>query len=400
MVRHWTCITQGMTDMESTSRRLKFVRPKSHALSFELSVIEGPDAGKTFMIESSTVILVGTSKLCALLLSDDTVAARQCSIEMNGDKLRIVDMGVHNGTRVNGVLAREAYLVGGELVRIGSTAIAIRRAEKSESKALPTSFGRLYGESAEMRVLYRRFAEAALRRSPLVIEGERGTGKRLLAEEIHAHGPWKDGPFVVVPRGDEIAPHVNSARGGTLYVEQASARCEIELPADVRIIFGTRVTHTNAFGGSIERITLPSLKNREGDVAVLARRFWTDLGGEGFLPDDFSARFGGHAWPGNVRELKIAVRDRLLHGADEVISDVYDIVPQAAPRADNRDAMESVIEADLTFVDARTEILAEFERRYVDRALERAGQNVARAAANSGIAHRYFQVLKSRRKPA
>jgi len=262
---------------------------------------------------------------------------------------------------------------------------------------LPASFGRLYGESAEMRVLYRRFAEAALKRAPLVIEGERGTGKRLLAEEIHAQGPWKNGPFVVVPRGDEIAPFVNSARGGTLYVEQATARCEIELPADVRIIFGTRVTHTNAFGASIDRITLPSLKHREGDVAVLARRFWADLGGEGSLPDDFSARFAGHAWPGNVRELKIAVRDRLLHGADELISDVYDIVP---PRPANQDAMESVIEADLTFVDARTEILAEFERRYVDRALERAGQNVARAAANSGIAHRYFQVLKSRRKQA
>ncbi|MBX3252450.1 MAG: hypothetical protein KF901_35075, partial [Myxococcales bacterium] len=44
------------------------------------------------------------------------------------------------------------------------------------------------------------------------------------------------------------------------------------------------------------------------------------------------------------------------------------------------------------------EVVAEFERRYVERALERSGRNVARAAAASGIAHRYFQVLKARRR--
>jgi two-component system, NtrC family, response regulator HydG len=123
---------------------------------------------------------------------------------------------------------------------------------------------------------------------------------------------------------------------------------------------------------------------------TLARQFWLDLGGEGNLPDDFAAPFARHQWPGNVRELRIAVQDRLLHGGETSL----EARPFPAPAKDH---LAEVIDQDLPFVRARKEVVAEFERRYVARALRLAEHSVGRAAAASGIAHRYFQVLKSRR---
>lgn len=385
---------------EGTARSTRRSRPPA-STSFELHVIDGPDAGKTFAIEAGSVVLVGSSKLCAIRLGDDLVAPRHCSIEMTGTELRILDLSPEKETRVNGVCAHEAFLVGGEIVRVGQTALAVRRQSARETAAMQiTSFGRVIGESQQMRALFIVFMTLAQSRSPLVIHGERGTGKRLLAEELHAHGPWKDGPFVVAPRRSaSIAPFLALAKGGTLFVEDAApdAAAGLEVPGDVRVIFGAR----GPVDGAIERVTLPPLRVRDGDVSILARSLWTQLGGEGSLPDDFVARHLDHEWPGNVRELRVAVEDRLRHGAEETVSDVVEIVA-GGPRssAPPADVLAEVVDGELPFVRARHEVLAEFERRYVDRALEKAGQNVARAAANSGIAHRYFQVLKSRRKNA
>ena len=71
----------SMNWSEGTARTTRMIRPESSEgsarvpFSFELQVIDGPDAGKTFAIEPSTVILVGSSKLCAIRLEDETVAA-------------------------------------------------------------------------------------------------------------------------------------------------------------------------------------------------------------------------------------------------------------------------------------------------------------------------------------
>jgi two-component system response regulator HydG len=302
---------------------------------------------------------------------------------------------------VNGVIAREAFLLGGEIIRLGQTALVVRRKAAHETASTPMrAFGRLVGESSQMRALYKVFLNLAQTRTPLAIHGERGTGKRLLAEELHAHGPFKDGPFVVVPRRAPIAPFFPLAQGGTLYIEDAAPEQASELvsaPTDVRIIVALRGPFEAA---GLEHVTLPPLRERDGDVATLARHFWTLLGGEGSLPDDFVARVAEREWPGNCRELRMAVQDRLRHGAEETVSDIVEIASAAHSSSAAADPIADVVDRDLPFVPARHEILAEFERRYVDHALEKAGHNVARAAANSGIAHRYFQVLKSRRKNA
>jgi two-component system response regulator PilR (NtrC family) len=321
----------------------------------------------------------------------------------------MMDLSPEKSTRVNGVITHEGYLIGGEVVRIGATVIAVKRTERRTTTELPrSSFGRIHGEHPEMVALYPTFAQLAHEEAPLFILGERGTGKRLLAEELHAHGPVRTGPFVSIARGEPeaLTPEaIDAASGGTLYLEEGADFDRVVLDHvlrldDIRVIVGTRgAVPLPVLVG--RRVALPPLRARASDVAVLARKLWTELGGEDSFPDDFVARFEEHTWPGNVRELRIAVHDRILHGQDTTVSGVVEVVPSRASSAPPpADAMAEVCEKTLPFAEARGEILAEFERRYVGRALEKAGNNVARAAANSGIAHRYFQVLKSRRKTA
>jgi two-component system, NtrC family, response regulator HydG len=406
--------------METTVRRARFERPTTGTV-FELIVVEGPDAGVGITLEPGSALVVGISPTCRLRLTDRAASAHQFSLQINGAHLRLRDVSAGKDTRVNGVLVSEASLSGGEVIRTGETLILVQRTERRKS-ALPaeTSFGRAQGQSLAMRALYPAFLAAARSSSHVLLEGERGVGKRLLAEELHQHGRTADdvGPFVVWRRDlqAELVETVfeggglfDQARGGTLYIEDVAALEEATQRAlaaalgtnertavKVRVIAAARrrMTLTDELahhwdGGAGVRLTLPPLRDRSGDVMFLARLFWVELGGEGSLPDDFAAPFEAHSWPGNIRELRMAVRARVLHGATTAAD-----CPPARVR--NGDHLACVIEQDLSFVRARKEVLAEFEHRYVTRALKRADRHVGRAAAASGIAHRYFQVLKSR----
>lgn len=397
---------------QSPRRTRSSVPPANGASVFELTVIEGPDRGRIHVIDASSgrAVMFGTSAVCTVRLGDSNVSARQCSFELEGDRLRVMDISPEKSTRVNGVITHEGYLIGGEIVRIGATVIGVKRTDRQAANEVSHSaFGRIYGEHPEMTVLYPAFAQLAYETAPLFILGERGTGKRLLAEELHNHGPRHEGPFVVIARGepDSLTPAaIDEASGGTLYLEEGADFERVVLEhvlalSDIRVIVGTRGDRPLPVSAG-RRVSLPPLRARASDVAVLARKLWAELGGEDSIPDDFVARFEDHTWPGNVRELRIAVQDRILHGQDTTVSGIVECVPSRASTMPPppSDAMKEICENTLPFAEARSEVLAEFEKRYVDRALEKAGHNVARAAANSGIAHRYFQVLKSRRKSA
>jgi DNA-binding NtrC family response regulator len=132
-------------------------------------------------------------------------------------------------------------------------------------------------------------------------------------------------------------------------------------------------------------------------VELLATHFWAQLAG-GAPPQSFLRGLDAHDWPGNVRELRNAVaRQALLGDALEAGGrgglDVTD-APSASPQAD---CIDRILRLDLPLKRARAEVLEEFERRYVRRALERNDGHVGRAAAASGVALRYFQLLKAKR---
>src|SRR5260221_8772661 len=112
----------------------KVARPGSLGATFSLTVTEGADTGTSFTIAPGQPprVLVGQSPACDLRLGDRLVSRRHAAFELSGPvggnpqpRLRLSDLGSTNGTRVLGLSVLDAYLGGGELVRVGDTVIRV-----------------------------------------------------------------------------------------------------------------------------------------------------------------------------------------------------------------------------------------------------------------------------------
>jgi transcriptional regulator with GAF, ATPase, and Fis domain len=396
-------------------------------------------------------------------LHDRLASRRHAAFDVTERGVRLVDLGSTNGTFVAGLAIGEIFLRGGEQVRLGDTVLRLDLV--GESKATPLTralrFGRMLGGSIEMRRLYPLCERLASSDVPVVIEGETGTGKELLAESLHDASTRAASPFIVFDctatppsllestlfgheRGaftGAVAARTGvfeQAHGGTLFIDEigdldlslqpkllrAIERREIQrvggdrwTKVDVRIVAATRRDLDAAVqaGGfrndlffrlAVGRLELPPLRDRHGDIALLARHFWRTLGGVGEMPDDQVKRLEMYSWPGNVRELHNVVARQLVLG--ELAAAGPEPPTRASsprPRADadvagelaETDVMARVLERDLPLIHARNEVVAEFERRYVARVLLQHGGNVTKAANASGIGRRYFQMLRARK---
>jgi DNA-binding NtrC family response regulator len=424
----------------------------SAPLAYRLIVVEGPDADTHLSIDGSEParVLCGQSPACGLRLTDRQVSRRHAAFAMEGRRLRITDLGSTNGTYVDGVGVLDGYLRGGELVRLGSSALRVEAEASGAPVALPTAsrFGRVVGASIEMRRLYPLCERLAASSVTVVIEGETGTGKEVLAEALHEQGPRATGPFVVFDC-TAVAPSLvesalfghergaftgavslhkgmfEQANGGTLLIDEIGdldpalqpkllrvlERAEIRrvggtrpIPVDVRVLAATRRDLDKEvqagrfrddlfFRLAVARIELPALRDRHGDVALLAEHFWRMQGraGEPF-PFEVLRRFEDYNWPGNVRELHNAVARLIalgsLHSLERASSQQGDAAGQ--------DVIDEVIGLELPLPEARQRVVEHFERRYIEHVLARHGGNVAAAAASSGIARRYFSLLRAR----
>ena len=390
---------------------------------FVLRIIDGPDAGATTVLDGVNEgrVLLGQSAVCTVRLTDRSVSRRHAALRREEHAWRLEDLDSTNGTRVNGVRIKEALLSGGELVTLGGSSFRLSRAGAAPPRPanVAQGFGRFLGASEAVRKLYPGWADLASSPSPIVIEGESGTGKELLAEALHDAGPRAGKPFMVFDGATsdvaELPGVLDQADGGTLVLDepfalgpedQAHLATALErAKTNVRIICTTRrdPDHEVQVGRFREdlldrlagaTIELPPLRRRSGDVRLLARHFWTAFGGAGEAPADYLGQLEGGAWPGNVRELVQAVAERLASGPTGAREAALPRRADAPTTPD--DPLAGVLAMKLPFARARQEILRRFEGRYVAAVLEEQGGNVSKAAAASGLARRYFQILKSR----
>ena len=447
------------TDARSTAVAPGHATSATVAATFQLSVVGGPDTGRTIIVSPSrpSALLIGFSGSCDLKLVDRHVSRRHAAVDVAGSRVALTDLGSTNGTFVNDIAVTGAFLRGGERVRVGETTIDVVQLDSATVVHLPTetSYGRVIGGSAEMRRLYPLCDKLAVASIAVLIEGETGTGKELLAESLHEKGPRASAPFVVfdctaVSRGlveSELFGHergaftgavatrkgvFEQAHGGTLLIDEigdletslqpkllrALERSEIRrvggdalIRVDVRVLSATRrnLDHEVQAGRfrddlfhrlAVARIALPPLRQRRGDVGLLARMFARQLGAPGqTLPESVLMRWEDYTWPGNVRELRNAVMRYLALGEVDVGGDIEEPLPSFAPTnapGAGEGALEAVLGMHLPYSTARQRVLVEFERQYVTRVLAEHGGNVLRAAAASGIARRHLQRVRAR----
>ena len=425
-----------------------------------LHVVDGPTAGRSLVLDDAVPgrALLGRGPASALALDDPQISRRHAALEIVGNTVRILDMGSSNGIHVDGVRVFDAQLRGGERIVIGGTTLTVERAE-----AVPASrvaggwrFGRVVGQSREMRRLYPLCTKLASAKVPVLIEGETGTGKEVLAEALHEEGPRKDGPFIVfdcttVPANlmeSELFGHergaftgasaaregvLEQAHGGTLLIDEIG---DLELSLQAKLLRAIEKLEFRRVGGSktmrvdvlllaatrrdldrevqagrfrddlyhrlaVARIELPPLRRRKGDVPLLVAEICRQ---HGATSTDIDARtleqWDKEEWPGNVRELRNAVQRRLELGA-EADALVYRPRSQAPPRDSAsvpalREVIASILSTDVPLVTARQRIMDEFDRQYVERVLHEHAGNVTRAAQASGIARRHFHRMIAR----
>jgi transcriptional regulator with GAF, ATPase, and Fis domain len=438
----------------TTVERPRHDPARAAAATFRLTVTEGPDRGKSLVLDGTQPLpaYVGQGPSCALRLADRTVSRRHAAFDMVDRRLRLTDAGSRNGTSVDGLAVVDVYLRGGETIRLGESALRIDVTDPATSVPVSacTGFGRLVGASTEMRRMYPVCERLAAVDVPVLIEGETGTGKEVLAESLHQQGPRAEGPFVVFDCAAVTPSLVESdlfghergaftgavgtrrgvfelAHGGTLLIDEigelspelqpkllrAIERSEVRrvgadrpVRVDVRILSATRrdldrEVQAGRFRDdlyhrlAVARVELPPLRRRRGDLPLLAAHLCEELGASRkALPDDLLLRWEDYGWPGNVRELRNAVARWLALGDEAESRRRGSPMPGAAAGGD--DVVARVIADRLPYVHARARVLEDFERRYVERVLEEHGGNVARAAAASGIARRHFQRVKAR----
>ncbi len=424
-----------------------------------LVVIEGPDANRELELDPNkpSRILLGTSEVCDLRLTDPTVSRRHAAFEVAGMRYRVTDLQSTNGTFVDGVQVVESFVRGGEIIRCGSTAMRLEVDQAVEAPPLSTSirFGSTLGASQSMRRLYPFCEKLARAKVPLIIEGETGTGKEVLAESLYEVGGAR-GPFVVFDC-TTIAPNLveaelfghergaftgatvsrpgvfEDANGGTIFIDEigdldlalqakllrALDRGEVRrvgghkwIKVDVRVITATRRDLDKAIASNrfrdnlfhrlaVTRIELPPLRERPGDVALLARQFAVEMGGDAdAVAAEIDARFADYYWPGNVRELRNTVARFIALGHELQSSERPTARPPAAePSAPGGEWLEALLTGGLPYPVARRRVVEEFERRYVERMLAEHGGNVTHAAKASGLGLRYFRLVKARRQP-
>ena len=425
---------------------------------FALVVLDGPQAGASFEIDGSHAgpLLLGQGEACDIRLADPRASRRHAAVDLVDRSLQLRDLSSTNGTFVNGVLLIEGLLRGGEILRIGQTSIRVDLLVPATMVEVSPAarFGRLVGSSPAMRRLYPLLERLAASDVPVLIEGETGTGKELLAESLHERSARASGPFAVLDctaltpslAESELFGHergaftgavsgrkgvFEQAHGGTLLIDEigelplslqpkllrALERSEVRpvgatkpVRVDVRVLSAThRNLDAEVQAGRfrddlfhrlvVARVELPALRRRKGDIGLLARAFQRQATPDApAFPESLLRSWEDYGWPGNVRELRNAVARRHALGelAESAGPSLRPLAQQGDRQGPGEGALERIVGLGVSFPVARQRVLEELERRYVEKVLGEHAGNVSRAAAASGIARRQFQRVKGR----
>jgi transcriptional regulator with GAF, ATPase, and Fis domain len=418
----------------------------------KLLVISGPLQGHEFVVNRDT-FTIGSSDHNDLIIKDSTISKRHCEIAVDQSGYQIRDLDSTNGTFVQGVRIASAHLAPGSEIQLGKTRIVFCPLQDSNDIPLSSkeAFGKMIGRSVPMRRIFYLAETYSPTDVTVMITGETGTGKEVLAEEIHNHSPRKDKPFIVIDCAaiskelieSELFGHVkgaftgaNSDRqgafeladGGTVFLDEIgdlSPELQPKLlrvlekreirrvgsnkvqKINVRIVSATNRNLANEVNEghfredlyyrlSVVHLELPPLRRRREDIPLLVKCFLKDLKGDDAINQlaDFDRSMEilkRHEWPGNVRELRNLIE--LAFYSEKRPVDLTAFLSLSNLRTAPKEEPDLSFSADKPFKDAKNDLIEEFERSYLSDLLARNKQNISRSAREAGIERAYLQRL-------
>jgi two-component system response regulator GlrR len=404
-------------------------------------------------------LIVGSAPAAALVLDHATVSRLHAQLDPQPDGLWVRDLGSRNGTYVEGIRVTGACVPEGATVRFGQVEVTVTYARSATVPELwpAPCFGPLVGPSALMRALFARLARFAQSGASVLVEGETGTGKELVAKAIHDASPRKGGPFVIIDCGAlpetlleaELFGHargaftgaiearagaLEAADGGTVFLDEIG-----ELPLtmqpkllrvlesgtvrrlgetshrkiDVRFVSATHrdlraMTNSGAFREdlyfrlAVLPITVPPLRERPSDVLALLQHF-LPASERATVTPELVRELVTRPWLGNVRELRNFIERALALGPREALAFVAapaDARPATAarPGEPHGEAGHGAWRLDeqllaRPYKEVRERVSDQIEREYVKALLDRTGRNISAAADSAGINRTYLHRL-------
>ncbi|MGZ3454825.1 MAG: sigma 54-interacting transcriptional regulator [Polyangiales bacterium] len=417
-----------------------------------VTVISGESKGISAHVpaEIGAVVRVGKSKNNDLVLPDDTVPRHHLEIARTERGLEVRDLGSTNGVKIGGARVEKALVEPGAIVRAGEVELLIRVEPTGVAMepSVESRFGHAIGQGLPMRKIFGILERVSKADATVLLLGETGTGKDVLARSIHDASPRKAGPFEVIDCGaitpslieSELFGHergaftgaVNAragaferAAGGTIFLDELGelpidlqpkllrvleARAFKRLggsktiPADVRVIAATtkdlprevkkgRFREDLWFRLAVVTIHVPPLRERLDDLAALAQKFLDDPEIE--LTKEAIAELRAHDWPGNVRELRNVIERAALHARASGERRIRSI--EIAPAHVDGDEEEIFrFRAGMTWREAKGRVDAAFERRYLSWLLEKHGGNASAAAREAQLDRKYLAEVARR----
>ncbi|MGD0677037.1 MAG: sigma 54-interacting transcriptional regulator [Polyangiaceae bacterium] len=424
--------------VEASTRALQKSASKVGILAIVLS---GNAKGTTRAIGEK--LRIGKAQDNDLVLSDDTVSRHHCELERTSDGVYLRDLASTNGTRVQGARVSEAVVAPGTVLKVGEVEIVLRPAARNV-EVLPsdkTHFGAAIGRSLAMRTIFGILERIAPTDATVLLEGETGTGKDVLARAIFTESKRADRPFVIVDCGavsyslieSELFGHERGAftgavaarqgafelaDGGTVFLDEIG-----ELPLDVqpkllrvlearefRRVGGNRTMKTEvrviaATKRSLQRevqagkfredlyfrlavvpITVPPLRGRRDDIPMLVAHILKSSGWPAVSEETLQS-LAAHDWPGNVRELR-NVLERAVYLARATSESELHLVSLPVSGGLNGDAFQ--FEPGRSYRETRAKYDGEFERRYVRWLLARHAGNVSAAAREAKMDRKHL----------
>jgi DNA-binding NtrC family response regulator len=422
------------------------VAPARRVERWRVTVTRGPAAGASMTVEGAGIV-VGSARDADLVIRDPKVSRHHLQLAVEGGVLVARDLESKNGTYFAGSRVDTLALpIDGGSLDLGDSAIAFAAdADVDPLRPSPRDrCGRLIGGSAAMRLLYAQIERIAQRATTVLIAGETGSGKELVAEAIHELGPRRDRPFVVLDCGavapslieSELFGHVKGAftgatsdhkgafaqaDGGTLLLDEIG---ELDLalqPKLLRVLETQTVRPLGAEQPATHDVRVTAASHRDLDEAVRAGRFRQDLyyrlavvrlevpplrarlDDLPALVAHFLARMGappldaasmavlaGHAWPGNVRQLRNVLEHAVaLAGAGAPTIRAADLATPAA-LATPSDLLT------LPYKEAKGKMVDHFTRDYLEALLARHGGNVSAAAREARLDRNWLVALARR----
>ncbi|EKD46978.1 MAG: hypothetical protein ACD_66C00270G0005 [uncultured bacterium] len=334
-----------------------------------LAIVEGPSPKIKYDLGKKKTTKIGKKADNDIVINDKTVSRYHLEIQSTEDSYLMKDLGSTNGTYINGSRIKEGFLSPGDILTVGNTKLEFQAFnEKIQMEPSKNNFfGAMVGVSRKMRQIFGILERISPTMATVIIEGETGTGKELVARAIHDNSPRKNNPFVVFDCS-AVAPNLieselfghtkgsftgavkdrkgafEQANTGTIFLDEIG-----ELPLDlqpkllralesreikrvgstqpvnleIRVICATnrdlkkeveegRFREDLYYRLSVVKIQLPPLRERSEDIPLIAEtilshaRYNKKADGTFYankVEDDAIKTLQRYQWPGNVREL-------------------------------------------------------------------------------------------------